>query len=667
MNKKINFSFFEWICISICALQILFLMFSNIVYMKGMVDYDSSCALLHAMEIWKQKTLFISDWGYQTTIDLDSIVGLVAILYGISGNIFIAQALGNNIIIALYVYVLIRIFKNIDVSIFSTAFGIFIFFIPYSLVQLGYVPMLFSNGAFYTIRGLIPLLLLGIVLEIQNEVKVQRYIFRYIFLCIMAFFSGLSSGVYILMCGIFPFIVYECIQTLISGNIHNLNNKRLKAISVVCICSIIGVVSERIWGFTTKATNMVLVDRTNWVANISSCIVGIYELFGGVVTEGKVPLLSLSGVNVLCNWFLTTIYLSIAIYMLVQCVRKKSVDLLSGFILSVFVINILVLTLLFTTYGGGTFEFRYHIIPMLLVLILSVKRIDALFEVNNILSKNVILFILCASVLISAIIGDFNCSKEWSISMPQSEVRKIEEVIQVLEENEIGLVVVIGEDNTKLGRKMRVFSNDIDCIITGNNGKSGAPTWWGGTKKKLDNATHPETIAIVTQSDVYDTLPSYLKKSGRLLESVEDVNIYSINKSMFDYVSGFLNTDNNVVDFAYSPGYKTNNAELTDAGTLLSNGIEGFIMWGPYCDGVEGNWNITINYHIREYSMEEDCAAFNLSRAGYDKASVMMEVDRTHVTMENVSISDLDNQLEFRIWVPEGMIIEIESIVMRRN
>ena len=87
----------EMILLIIFGAQILFLMCLNIVHMPEMVDYDSSCTFMHVMEMWKQKTLAITEWGYQTTTELDSLSCLVLILYGITKNIFLSQALADNL------------------------------------------------------------------------------------------------------------------------------------------------------------------------------------------------------------------------------------------------------------------------------------------------------------------------------------------------------------------------------------------------------------------------------------------------------------------------------------------------------------------------------------------------------------------------------------------
>ncbi len=46
-----------------------------------------------------------------------------------------------------------------------------LYFIPYSVDQLGYLRMLYTAGAFYTHRMLMPILLLGILSDIEKGKK----------------------------------------------------------------------------------------------------------------------------------------------------------------------------------------------------------------------------------------------------------------------------------------------------------------------------------------------------------------------------------------------------------------------------------------------------------------------------------------------------------------
>ena len=333
----------EIILMAVCFLQILFLAYMNIVHMEKMVDFDSSCALMHAREVWLQKTLFIKDWGYQTTIDLDSIVGVVALLYGLTGSIFIAQAIGNILMILLYFRCISRILDLLEINKAIKYAVITMVFIPYSLGQLGYFPMLFGAGAFYTIRTILPLLVISILLEVSKASHINKYWFRLVVAVTMSFFAGLSSGVYLLLCGFAPLLVYEVLNIVIKDDYHELFNRRIIVELTVCMSAVIGVVSERFFGYSTKATTMSLINAENWMAEIGKYFVGIYELFGGVAPVSEVPLLSEEGITIVIRWALTSILLFSLVYRIIRSIKLRKLEMIDGMAISIFAVNFLFL------------------------------------------------------------------------------------------------------------------------------------------------------------------------------------------------------------------------------------------------------------------------------------------------------------------------------------
>lgn len=101
MNKRGTFSEMkrwsvaEWILFVILAAQVAAIVVFNFTRMKYCMDYDSICALTQAREIWRQKTLALSDWTYQTTLGWDSGVPLAALLYGVTKNLFVSYGIVN--------------------------------------------------------------------------------------------------------------------------------------------------------------------------------------------------------------------------------------------------------------------------------------------------------------------------------------------------------------------------------------------------------------------------------------------------------------------------------------------------------------------------------------------------------------------------------------------
>lgn len=653
-NKFAEWKKADYVLAIIFIAQIVFLIVMNFTHIRDMVDYDSSCAFAHAREVWNQKKLLIDNWGYQTTIDLDSIVWLVALIYGVTKDILFSQAMGNSVIIIVYIYTICRLMQNLKISITARLIGLMFYFIPYSLGQLGYLPMLFSGGAFYTVRALIPLILLSILSDIQNGRNVRNYIGRAVYLMIMLYFAGLSSGVYILLCGIMPFIAFEIIQAVWGDDIRIVCNKRMLFLTLAAGSAVLGVASEKIFGLSTKATDMVLVDKTSWIDNIFSYFVGIFELFGGVAAVEGVKLLSIDGIFVLCNWALITcIFIAIG-YFAVKGLRERKIQIMHGYMLTLFAVNFLVLTLLYTTYGGGTFEYRYHLMPMLPFFVMATQMLDELIAGKNRLLKQSLTGLLYLLLILSMLLGD----RELIHIDENSNSDELQAMNDYLESQDISLALMLGNDSD--GRKIRVFGDSVDYIAW--DLKEEEADSWGASRSKFDNGAQIGKMAIVAMPEVFATLPVYLKEGAQYLQTMNGKDIYVMKESKFDFVSGLPDKGESAVDFPWSEGYSYMNATIND-GALVSDGTPGTVLVGPYCDGKSGVYRYEIHYRIVESASEEDTAVFSVTKdyGTVELGTAVLNKDSDTAVVE-AEISENDREIEHKVSVPEGMVIEIYSI-----
>ena len=104
-------------------IQLIFVSLITCMCMKKMVDYDSSVAFFHAIQMSKQKTIFLKDFVYQTSADLDSASIFVAFVYAILGNIFVSQSLVDIVLFLFMVYVVYKIFEALDTNVVLRMLG----------------------------------------------------------------------------------------------------------------------------------------------------------------------------------------------------------------------------------------------------------------------------------------------------------------------------------------------------------------------------------------------------------------------------------------------------------------------------------------------------------------------------------------------------------------
>lgn len=131
----------------ILIVQILILVYCNLFRISEAVDCDSAKLMGRAMEIWNRKALFLDGWRYQTTAEIDCSAIIASLIYGITGKIFLSFGISNLINLALWLYIIWKLFGNMNISKQYAVVAMSIIIVPYSFGMLDYTNMLFFGGA----------------------------------------------------------------------------------------------------------------------------------------------------------------------------------------------------------------------------------------------------------------------------------------------------------------------------------------------------------------------------------------------------------------------------------------------------------------------------------------------------------------------------------------
>ena len=272
----------EMIFGSILAVQLMALLFYNLTKLRYQADFDSSSGMLQLAEIGRQKTFLIKDWGYQTTLGWDIPLVIAVLFYAVTKNVFLSMGIANNIIIIGYVLVFIDILKRCGVKKINIMVSLILLFTPYTLGQLGYVPMLFTGTASYSIKLLITFLLIDLMIRIENNISMRKNGWILALYLLFSLLSGISSGIYMLISGIFPVILYVFLRMLSKNNLRVLFSMQMLVPVLGTIAFVIGVILSRLMGIQNAAVSMRLLSAEKMADNFLKCFVGIFELFGGL-------------------------------------------------------------------------------------------------------------------------------------------------------------------------------------------------------------------------------------------------------------------------------------------------------------------------------------------------------------------------------------------------
>lgn len=355
-----------WVLRAFLLVELIFLTVSNLFLQRERMDCDSAKLYVHVIEMWKNRTFFIPGWSYITTLELDCPAILAMPLFGLTGNIYIAFGISNLLFALLLIWVLYQIFQGKS-AVYPLVSAILIL-LPYRTGQLDYYNMMFFNGGQYTMKVMLPLILVALLIQNKSGRPGKREVFLAVLYGFFVFLSGCSGGMYVFACGLFPVLAGYLLCQLFSGGKPGVRYWIYGAGTLALAGG--GMLVNVLIGAETKGMQMNLVNIADgFEGNFFAVLVGIFELFGGAA-YGSVSVMSGHGINILIRIG----YVFVLLYCVARSVKRllnKKGDVLSGMLAAVFVWNLLILLLCDTRYGSATYEYRYHLMGMIPAMCLA--------------------------------------------------------------------------------------------------------------------------------------------------------------------------------------------------------------------------------------------------------------------------------------------------------
>ena len=370
--KKYKDKYVEFGLGALLLIQFLLICVCNLTLIDNNLDCDNAKMFRHIMEIWERKTLVIPDWSYTTTLEIDCGSLLAIPIYGLTDNIYLAYGIANILITVLMLAVIFYLFKDKEFR-YPLLCANFIC-IPYRLGMLDYFNMMLFAGTQYIIKVMVPLLLVGIVLDVETQNKHRQKLHRltvcaiavYVFLL---FITCMSSSVYVMACGIVPVCIAYGVYKFFKYEKVPVSLIVLLLISGLCL--VVGNhINVSIMG-GTRGNSMVFCSVYQMLANISSCFFGMFELFGGATTSFELQIFTLKGVLSVAKISLVLLMLVCAIWNITKALKGKA-QLREILLLGIFVWNYFILNVANVRAGSATYEFRYHLIGMIPLMCLTV-------------------------------------------------------------------------------------------------------------------------------------------------------------------------------------------------------------------------------------------------------------------------------------------------------
>ncbi|MGN1206115.1 MAG: hypothetical protein ACI4SQ_03895 [Eubacterium sp.] len=576
------------------VVELLCIFIFNLTRLKCQADYDSSCGMAQIIEIWKQKTLAIKDWSYQTTVGWDVPIMFAIPLYAITKNIYFSIGFVNNLFVIGFVALFFDILKQAKVSMGYRFATMTILFAPYTLGQLGYTPMLFTGTASYALKVMVTLLMIDLMMRCEAGKKFRNMLLPMIFLCVFSVMTGISSGVYMFACGIVPIAVYIVLNAICRGDLKLLLTKKSIFVLTSTACFGAGMVISKVLNYTNSADSMTFIPAGKFATNIIKCFGGIYELFG-VVSGGISPkVMSGYGIMALFAGVITSFVLYIVIYYSVRLIKKQEKRPIVCMLLCVFVVNQLILLITDTNYASESFEFRYHIVTMVPSMLLIGVFLQDIKKRVNVLVLSTICIVLFAGASFISFLNFWTYFE----TTKTGRVDNLMPIAEAAKKYDVNLIVDLALEGEAIydGRILRLCDSDVNVTVyTDYNVGMG----WGASSKYFENGRHTGKTMVMVPENSVDSVPSYIMSRMQLVEQMKGYNLYIVEKNIFDSISAFEDTwTKKSIDFPYSANFQVD-GEINNRGELCVKPEGGTPLIGAPMTKNDGNYKVTLKYRQR--------------------------------------------------------------------
>lgn len=596
--------------------QILYLLIYNLLRTKYAVNFDSSEYMIQAMQIWNQKTLLIEDYYYSTMLTWDMPTFLAVLFYGLTGDIFLAWGMANNVLIILFCLVLFKLCRDLEYKGWQTGVAFFCIFAMYQYGPVDYMEELFINGALYGFRILFMLAFMDLMICMHKGKKSLANIFLYLLAFAGVFVCGLSTGIFAIGCCLLPVFVGEIWQILLEKKLVSLLGffrKPVVVMGAAMVVSLMGVVVNYLLGFSgSAASQKMTILPAEMGDNLINIFVGLFELLGW--PRIPVSIASISGLLGIAAAFVTVCYLgAMALTLCVAFARgrelKESQHIFAIQTAFVILINVALFVFADLTYSTETFEYRYWVIvlvPLFISLGFVLEWLGKRVAVNlrRYFSLGFVLLLLGITVA-----KDYGCF----IRTTGNEI--FEPVMQDV--NQRGLDEVFVYSDWASSRVMCAYANrtteyfavcDAGTDDTGMHEFTDSlrmPRW--GTYVKYDkdctDMEEEKSTAIVIADWLGEKKDFYARRATEQIPyEGTGYTLLLMDRNYMDFVYGVPEMGKTHSRDYFNWQYDRSTLTMNENGEYQSNGQAGVLLSGTFAAGENASFGAQLQYDVIDSS-----------------------------------------------------------------
>lgn len=523
--RKAKFDFYK--VLECLFLTVFLFVGGSIVYfnlsdIRCSLDPDFANTIYHYMEVIKHGTLSIPNWHHTTSLELDGTMLFALPLYFVTKNMFTAIGISNILIMLLYVIVIARLLNLYKVDKVFVYLTLVLVLTPYEYGMLDYFNMMFYGGACYAIKTIVPILMLLVLSLLHKEVykskfgKIELIIFSIVYLYLL-FATAFSTGIFVVLCGIMPILVWMILEMFIQGTPEYIRKKSVWGVWIATVLTFgAGYLLHNKVYTATSRTNMNLTNMGDFADNFDACVRGIFELMGAI-TAADVPVLSVKGIVLCVKMVLVTAFLVALFWNYFKFTKnengQKEVGIyLKNYLAFMFVWIFVVMFVADMRFPGNSHtEYRYLLIGMIPLIMLFGIQLHELSRVLNDFQKKIAYIVLLGACVIVVGGNHKNVMEKWDRSTYALEFTEYVESLDV---------------------ESVIFVTDVDSAVM---------------CKGIDNEHKygsylPETQSLnLTICSYYDSAYGYYYGERHALAAIEGTDLYQCMPA--EIVSRYVKVD----------------------------------------------------------------------------------------------------------------------------
>ena len=504
----------------------------NLFEEAGHMGFDSSWVYLRSTMMWNQKALMSPNWIETSNNFLDTSCLPATLLYGITCNVFLSFGIANILILTGIIACIYSIFRLLEQKLTGCLVSINLILCPflmngfYRANDLSYFGNMLGGAAYYSLRILTILLIIRGFIRLRKNTRIGLLGMVVFPLC---FLAGVSSGIYLFLMVLLPYLAFEIESSFIRNTLKNLFSKE----AIYCyLCTAFIVLGK--WA-AMHVLRFVSIDSTRTWTPISM----IWNNFGAVI-QGFLKLTAAlpeiaTTEQIITKQGLFRVFPLFVVFMMglsiAAAIRKVKKDWFDkhGFLLlalNIIVINFLMFGLFNVVYGSVIFEERYLISTFVIIAMITGSFIHGLPD------KKIVSWVLSIALCFSLAGIDVVSDKEY---LQNTNDLELMQAIKETADDEGAEIVYFWAGDTDaliMSKNMRVY--DMNHIYKAIDPNEMAFYHWGGDYSFMDNNQDYSgpTLLLHRKED-----ESYNENYDSIYEHISTVNGMVITKCDYNGIN----------------------------------------------------------------------------------------------------------------------------------